>query len=191
MQREFIPVVPDRWLDSLSININPVLFNWNRYLAFLFRPSYQHADLRVWRTVSCSVAFCSWTSLSLGTVNESKRFKVSTFNESTETLRLLRLAGEVDSWGDDILCTSANLVCMWHPDWTVLGGVASFAIRTGLLTLISWKWLEAACGQIVLWTFLVGICTGWTSDRQTRLQDTLSLFERTVSRLVGVFDANF
>lgn len=46
MQRDFIPVVPDRSLDSLSININQVLFNWNRYLAFLFRPSYQHADLQ-------------------------------------------------------------------------------------------------------------------------------------------------
>ena len=53
---------------------------------------------------------------------------------------------------DDLLCTSANLVCMWHSDWTVKGGAASFSICTGLLTLISWKWLEEAFRQIVQWS---------------------------------------
>ena len=33
MQRDFIPIVP-------------VISNWNRYLTFLFRPSYQHGGLQ-------------------------------------------------------------------------------------------------------------------------------------------------
>ena len=91
---------------------------------------------------------------------------------------------------DDLLCTSANLVCMWHSDWTVKGGAASFSICTGLLTLISWKWLEEAFGQIVRWFFLVGICTGWNLwQANTIARHSFSIWAYLLSVGESVFDA--